>query len=65
MLIEIRTHDGLVIQEEVVSYDENEVASQLNGEGSNVNMVVFGKAVLNRHNVKMIRPVEVAPEPVV
>jgi hypothetical protein len=65
MLIEIRTHDGLVIQEEVESYDENVVANQLNGGENNVSMVVFGKTVLNRHNVKMVRPVEVAPEPAI
>lgn len=67
MLIEIRTHDGLVIQEEIANYDENEVAAKLNGD-NNTNgqvMVVFGKTVLSRHNVRMVRPVETIEEPIV
>ena len=56
MLIEIHLHDGLVIQETVASYDENAILTDLNSSATG-QMIAFGKTILNKHVIKLIRPI--------
>lgn len=58
-------HDGQIIEENIENYNAQEVEDRLNTQELNKVMVSFGSTVVSRHNIKMIRPVEIESEPTV
>jgi len=56
MKIEIKTHDGMTIFEEMEVYDEKAILDEINDTSNNNMMIALGKTIITKHTIRMIRP---------
>ena len=58
MILEIRMHDGSIIHENTNSYNPLETQQVINDNSNIGNMITIGRALISRHTIKLIRPID-------